>query len=352
MFRPVIASVGLCVSFASLRAQEAVVQDLPRQADANISVDSTWLDLRQTPAVNAKPQSAPAWVEGVSMGSTEAKDGEPAKTIFRIRLTHPQPELQTLLFRLFFDDKADAHPTLTAWDESGTQVLRSAPLGSGTNLPTSETVLVPMTSASTVDIEIPGDGKTVRGAYLDWMTSSEILHPINADHRELIPEPFAAAAPLHPAAQDSERFGTVTATLAEEVVPMGPSVQNGAAFQFSIEAQPLMALVSFEVASPNVDAPPEIYLNGESVGPVSLVLPELADPAYRGEVSALVPQMRFQYTGWVRAQKLVPASSLRAGQNDLLIIAGGGTPASAIRATQIQLKYLWDKSDYLLVPGH
>ena len=133
---------------------------------------------------------------------------------------------------------------------------------------------------------------------------------------------------------------------------MGPSVQNGAAFQFSIEAQPLMALVSFEVASPNVDAPPEIYLNGESVGPVSLVLPELADPAYRGEVSALVPQMRFQYTGWVRAQKLVPASSLRAGQNDLLIIAGGGTSASAIRATQIQLKYLCDKSDYLLVPGH
>jgi hypothetical protein len=218
--------------------------------------------------------------------------------------------------------------------------------------PTSETVLVPMTSASTVDIEIPGDGKTVRGAYLDWMTSSEIVHPMNADHRELIPEPFAAAAPLHPAAQDSERFGTVTATLAEEVVPMGPSVQNGAAFQFSIEAQPLMALVSFEVASPNVDAPPEIYLNGESVGPVSLVLPELADPAYRGEVSALVPQMRFQYTGWVRAQKLVPASSLRAGQNDLLIIAGGGTPASAVRATQIQLKYLWDKSDYLLLPGH
>jgi hypothetical protein len=46
----------------------------------------------------------------------------------------------------------------------------------------------------------------------------------------------------------------------------------------------------------------------------------------------------------------VPASVLKAGTNDLIVISGAGTPASAIRATQIQLKYLWDKSDYLLQP--
>jgi len=58
--------------------------------------------------------------------------------------------------------------------------------------------------------------------------------------------------------------------------------------------------------------------------------------------------MRFQYTGWLRAQKLVPATNLKAGTNDILIIGGAGTPVSAIRATQIQLKYLWDKTDYQL----
>ena len=58
--------------------------------------------------------------------------------------------------------------------------------------------------------------------------------------------------------------------------------------------------------------------------------------------------MRFQYTGWLRAQKLIPISSLKVGNNDLIIVAGPGTPASAIRATQVQLKYLWDKSDYQL----
>jgi hypothetical protein len=58
--------------------------------------------------------------------------------------------------------------------------------------------------------------------------------------------------------------------------------------------------------------------------------------------------MRFQYTGWLRAQKLVPASNLKAGTNDVLIIGGASTAISAIRATQIQLKYLWDKTDYEL----
>ena len=34
-----------------------------------------------------------------------------------------------------------------------------------------------------------------------------------------------------------------------------------------------------------------------------------------------------------------------------LLIAGAGTAASAIRATQIQLKYPWEKLDYQLIPG-
>jgi hypothetical protein len=201
---------------------------------------------------------------------------------------------------------------------------------------------------STIDVEVPGDGKTIRGAYLDWMARAEVLHPISAEHRDLIPEPFAAMAPLHPAVGDTERFGTVTASLADETIRIGASVSQGAAFQFGLESQPLMALLTFEVASPNVTAPPEVFVNGESVGTVVVTLPDLADPAYRGETASLLKGMRFQYTGWLRAQKLVPAGNLKVGTNDLLIVGGAGTPASAIRATQIQLKYLWDKTDYQL----
>jgi hypothetical protein len=264
----------------------------------------------------------------------------------------PSPDYQVLFFRLFFDDKADQQPEVIAWDESGTHVLRSGTLGAGMNLPSSDSVLIPMTGASSIDIEVPGDGKTVRAAYLDWMTSSEVVHPVNAEHRDVIPEPFSSVPALHAPPDDVENFGTVTATLSSETIGINGQTQASAAFQFPIEAQPLTALLTFEIANPRIDAPPEIYLNGQDIGPASLTLPDLGDPAYRGEVQPLSTQMHFNYTGWLRAQKIVPAASLKAGTNDLVVATGADTGASAIRATQIQLKYIWDKSDYLLRTGH
>src|SRR5437588_10263863 len=128
---------------------------------------------------------------------------------------------------LFVDDNGNALPEIVAWDESGSQVLRSGELGSGVGLPTSDSVMIPMSNISTLDIEVPGDGKTIRGAYLDWMTSSEVVHPVNAEHRDIIPEPFSSLPPLHSPEQDLEHFGTVTATLASEASTIGSAAQNG-----------------------------------------------------------------------------------------------------------------------------
>ena len=110
--------------------------------------------------------------------------------------------------------------------------------------------------------------------------------------------------------------------------------------------------MTFEIANPRIDAPPEVYVNGQNIGPVALALPDLADPGYRGESEPLTTEMHFNYTGWLRAQKMVPATVLKVGANDLAISSGTGTGASAIRATQVQLKYIWDKSDYLLRTGN
>jgi len=345
-----LAFVLVLAAFSPSRAQDVMVNDSLglSTGDTNANVESAWLDLRQTSSAHSKPQAAPSWVEAITTIPSEAKEGVASKTVFRIRLSRPQADFQVLFFRLFFDDQPDQAPQLVAWDESGTQVLQSGPLGAGLGLPTSESVMVPMVAVSTIDIEVPGDGKTIRGAYLDWMATAEVLHPISAEHRDLIPEPFAAMSPLRSPDRDREMFGTVTATLANETIRIGPSLPEGAAFQFGIEAQPLVVLLSFEAASPNIDAPPQIFINGENLGPVNLTLPDLADPGYRGENASLLRQMRFQYTGWLRAQKVLPASSLRVGDNDLIIVSGPNTPASAIRATQVQLKYLWDKSDYQL----
>jgi hypothetical protein len=354
MFARALAFFVLTAAVSTARAQEAINQNLPALPDAasiQSAPNSAWLDLRQTGVANSKMQTAPAWVEQVSLNAPAAKIGAPQKTTFRIRVTRPAEDARVLLFRLFFDDTPHQQPELIAWDESGSQVLRSGPLGEGIALSTSATVMVPMIGVTAIDLEVPGDGKNVRGAFLDWMKTSEVLHPVSAEKRALIPEPFAATAPLRTMEGDHELFGAVTAPLAAETIRIGPSVENGAAFQFGIETQPLLALLSFEVASPDVSQPPEVFLNGERLGAAAFALPDLADPAYRGRTTALAPQMHFDYTGWLRAQLLVPAAALKVGTNDLLVVSGAGTPVSAIRAVQIQLKYLWEKSDYILQPS-
>jgi len=336
-------------------AQEALSDALPSPAEINAQPfpESAWLDLRQNASRNSKTQNTPAWVEALTLLPGQATEsGSMAKSIFRIRVTQPGPDYQVLFFRLFFDDKPNQQPELIAWDESGTHILRSGSLGVGMNLPSSDSVIIPMTGASAIDIEVPGDGKTIRGAYLDWMTTSEVVHPMNAEHRDVIPEPFSSVPSLHAPPEDVENFGTVTATLSADPIRIDGETQESAAFQFPIETQPLTALLTFEITNPAIDAPPEVYLNGQDIGPVSLTLPDLADPGYRGEVESLTPQMHFHYTGWLRAQKIVPTTILKVGPNDLVVANGIGSGSSAIRATQIQLKYIWDKSDYLLRASH
>jgi hypothetical protein len=354
MLLRILALIWLLFATSNALAQEALSNGLPQKengADQQATAETAWIDLRQHPAAASRPQSAPDWVEAVNMTSAAGPDGTP-KTVFRIRVAQPAADFQVMFFRLFFDDNANARPEVVAWDESGTQVLRSGELGSGVGLPSSDSVMIPMKGISTLDVEVPGDGKTVRGAYLDWMTSSEVVHPVNAEHRDVIPEPFSSLPPLHSPEQDLQNFGTVTATLASETIPLGSDLQHAAAFQFGIESQPLLALLTFEVASPRIDSPPEVYINGEDVGAATLTLPELADPGYRGQMESLLKEMQFQYTGWLRAQKLIPVSNLKVGTNDVMILSGAAISTSAIRGTQIQLKYLWEKSDYLLQTDH
>ncbi|MFN2541021.1 MAG: hypothetical protein ABR514_02480 [Chthoniobacterales bacterium] len=362
----VIGCALLIGATAVVHAQEAFTDALlPAPAETSVAEQqhtgafsaglttpqNAWIDLRQHVDASATTQAAPTWVESVRMIAARDQNNGSPKTVFRIQVAQPPGDYRILFFRLFFDDKPNARPQLTAWDESGTQLLHSGELGIGISLPSSDSALIPMQGISLIDIEVPGDGATVRGAYLDWMTSSEVAHPLAAQHRDVIPEPFSSMPPLHPPAEDTEKFGTVTATLAAETIQIGPDVQDAAMFEFGVEAQPLLAVLTFDVASPHIATPPQVYLNGEDIGPVSLILPELADPAYRGEMEPLLKQMQFRYTGWLRAQKVVPLSSLKIGANSL-IIASSDSSAAAIRSTQIQLKYLWDKSDYILQPAH
>src|SRR5947209_6783934 len=194
-----VALICFVCATASLRAQEAFSNGLPPSdegASGQAVSQNAWIDLRQHAKAASRPQTAPDWVEAVNMTASTGTDGKP-KTVFRIRVSRPSAEFQVIFFRLFFDDNSSARPEIVAWDELGSQVLRSGELGSGIGLPSSDSVMIPMNGISTLDVEVPGDGKTIRSAYLGWMASREGVQPLNAERRDVIPEPFSSLPPLH-----------------------------------------------------------------------------------------------------------------------------------------------------------
>jgi len=349
-----ILMLGLILATRTLLAQEAingasVNGQTPADAILAPLSGNGWIDLRQNAKAGAV-QNVPNWVEAVTFIPADTQTDPAAHSVFRIRLARPSGHSALLFFRLFFNDQTAAKPEIVAWDESGSQVLRSGPLGAGIDLESSESVMIPMHGATTVDVEVPGDGNGIRGVYLEWMISSELAHTASVGSQDAVPQPFATTLPLHAPTKDSEEFGTVTASLSADLIRIGPTPEQGAVFEFGIESQPLLALITFEIANPRIDSPPEVIANGQNIGAASLLMPGLADPGYRGEMHRIVSQMQFQYTGWLRAQKIVPASALHAGTNNLAIVNGPDASAAVIRATQVQLKYLWEKSDYILKP--
>src|SRR5213082_1077087 len=156
-------TLGLILAARTLLAQEAVNRDsiLAGQSPAFAITPpvsgNAWIDLRQ----NAKPgavQSVPDWVEAVTFIPADAQTNAAATSVFRIRLARPGGRASVLFFRLFFNDQTSARPQIVAWDESGSQLLRSGPLGTGIDLESSESVMIPMRGITTIDVEVPGIG--------------------------------------------------------------------------------------------------------------------------------------------------------------------------------------------------
>src|SRR5215468_11211806 len=89
--------------------QEALSEALlfPADASAQPVPESAWVDLRQNVPGNSRTQSAPPWLEAVTLLPAPAGVDTLSKSVFRIRVTKPSPDHQVLLFRLFFEDKSD-----------------------------------------------------------------------------------------------------------------------------------------------------------------------------------------------------------------------------------------------------
>jgi hypothetical protein len=344
-----------------LRAQELRAQQSPLTA---------WLDLRPA-APGAPPQTTPAWIEAFDFIPAEPGASRPTtmavnpsvennlgqgvdrtRSVYRIRLQQPAAAVNDLQVRVFFDDLEGVdQPFVSVWNELGTELMRSGPLGQGLGLPSSETLTVPMSGVDYLEISAPGDGAQVRSVFLSWLEKGHVLQPADFPARDSVRQPFHILSSTRRDGPDSYLYGVVTASLQgpDAVVLRGPNAT--ASFDFELEHQPLVAVVTYEVLGVTLGEAPTIRLNHHEQGSSDVHLPDLSDPGFRGEQREASTQMNFRYTGWVHAQKVIPGEMLNAGLNSLAVTLSEGSDTVAIRSLEIQLKYNWEKLDYILAPA-
>ncbi len=349
---PVCSVAALAVA---LRAGVASAE-APRAAEAPASA---WLDLRPA-APGAPPQVAPAWLEAVEyLYADEVGEAPPGETpdgtvIVRLRLLPTgAADAESLLLRLIFDDAPAGALTVTAWNELGQLLWESEPLTDGLRLPNAKSVLIPARLVNYLEVRVPGDGARLRAAFLSWMRRGEVLHATDRAPVAPVQDPFRAGLvqPRVAEGEDSARHGVVSALLEPGPVALDSSQGRRATVLFDLDRAPLGAVLRFDVLGADLAQAPVLWLNGRLLGAASWVLPDLADPGLRGELSEGSPDMGFRYSGWLPALRWVPTLALTAGRNRLEIALPEGAADAALRRVQIQLKYAWDKFDHAVRPG-
>ena len=342
---------------------------------------TAWLDLRPA-APEAGPQSAPNWIEefeyvpakkasdslesvSVKIGGA-ASDGAAVATptvtdqtvsatsesVYRIRMHRPAAGVNDLQVRVFYEDRVEGgRPYLSVWNELGSELMRSNPIGQGLGLASSETFTVPMAGADYLEISAPGDGSQLRAVFLSWLEKTDVQQPADFASKEAVREPFQIQGSLHTHRADSYLYGVVTARLQDaKAMVLKAAESPAAAFEFQLERQPLVAVITYEVLGATLGAAPTIAVNRSPAVASEMQLPDLADPGYQGQANQGAGGMSFRYTGWVRAQKVVAGSALTAGLNDVTVALSKESDTVAIRSLQIQLKYNWEKLDYTVSP--
>ncbi len=311
---------------------------------------SVWLDLRGLARGQAVRAALPIWLESVQSSFVPAPGGDPHKTFFQLRLRrlgHLNSEIQ---LRLFFEDSPGGAVMVKGWTETGALRWESPQLGTGLGLPTSEMLIVPVADLDYLEIESPGDGTSIRGAFLTTLRRAETRHALDFMPPPDVLDLFSGIPRAVPQPDDFYLFGRVKATIDSGTVKLTPRENTKQAFEFELDAPPLLAVLTFECLNVDPLLPPLVTMNHRPLGAASLHLPDLADPAYHGTTRVLERDMQFHYSGWTRCQQVVPGSALRAGLNNVILQLNKHSGPIAVRALEIQLKNHWQQLDYKLAP--
>ena len=373
LFYRILQVLTLCLGAACFsplaKAQDLVAQPIPYTA----LLDFAALRL----PIGIKP-SLPIWLESVQVVPAEKASESPTPglpeekipphTVYRIRLRSMPGLNDFLLLRIFFEDKPEAHPTVTAWSEIGERQFASEPLGAGLQLPASESLSIPTNGVDYIEIDVPGDGTNVRKALLTTLKKSVVQTALDftpaPEKTAPVLDPFGNTTAQPVQENDSYLFGRVRATLEAGVVKLSPPTapdpsqpakedaaapQNAVAFEFNLESTPLLAFVALDILGADPEAPLQAWVNDQPIGRITPQFPDLADPAYVGVVRPL-EAMRFRYAGWLHGQLILPSSALHMGKNTLILRLPADAPPAAIRAVELQLKHNWRILDYSFAP--
>ncbi len=284
----------------------------------------------------------PIWIERVDTQTFEQQGREPETTVYRIRFRRFAGLVDDVAMRVYFEDDPNAQPVVTGWSEIGSRVFGPVTLGQGLGLPSSQTIRIPMAGTDYVDIEVPGTGRSVRGALLAALRETETRDALDFGGTADVVDPFGNASPAVTGSNDSLLFGRVKATLDPGVVPLGTGDAGALAYDFPLERPPLIALLTFEILDADISNPPQLSVNGKTIGDVNVIVTDLADPALTGAIEAARTDVVYRCAGWLKCQKVIPGSLLTAGTNDLLISLPGSPSPVALRAVEMQLKYTPD----------
>lgn len=343
-----VATACCCLPAGPIRAQTEFAtnaegiqpRNSPGFGEPLVKVQPTPFTVRFDPAsiLAERPQTAlPLWLQSVSLRHTAPVAGKSQTTsvrfdIRRMRSLAPFVELRVGL------SPGIGKASVSAWTETGSEVFRSAPFGSASEF-VSESVRVPFSDADYIELELPKNGERLTGLAASAMRYSQVLQSVDFP-QDPIGDAFGNGVKTTPTSDvDRILWNRVLALLDSGSFDLQPTGSQSVAFDLS--TRPMCAILTFEIRNGSGEAPPVIRLNDGELPAASLVMPDLADPAWRGSPIPGTQMSLMRYTGWMRVQQFIPGDLLVSGTNLLKFSLPtlARSESEEIRRIEIQLKF-------------
>ena len=338
LFASLVALTAVLTGFSG--AQELRVQSTPFAA---------YLDFK---ALAKAPETPlPIWLRSFQRVRASFADRTAAKTTFRLQLDQLDNSDRDLLLRIFFDDWREDAITVSGRTEAGEEKFARGPFGAGLDLPSSETLIVPIKGIDFIVIETRGDGSNLRGVFMSWLDKSETRHALDFAQPPALADPFDNTPSQYPPLDDLFLGGRIRATIDPGLAKLTPRTAPSETWEFDLAAPPFLAVLSFEILNADPLAPLEVLVNDHPLGPAAMRAPDLADPAYQGVVRPVDRGVQFRYAGWLSCQKAIPGAALRAGTNKVTLRLPGTSGPVAVRSLELQLKTQWQSFDHTFTPS-